>query len=103
MRALITALLVVVLLLLQWPLWRGEGSWPYVWHLREAVVVQKSENAQLLQRNRALEAEVKNLREGLDALEERARRDLGMIRPEETFFFLTRPPESPPPMPQGRP
>ena len=87
MRAVIV-ILGVVLILLQWPLWFGEGSWSDVRELREQVEVQERENAVLRQRNRALEAEVRDLRIGTDAVEERARRDLGMIREDETFFFI---------------
>jgi cell division protein FtsB len=85
-------LLLAILLGLQWSLWFGEGSWPYVHELRDAKRLQQIENEQLLYRNRALEAEVEDLRSGSEAVEERARRDMGMIREDEVFFFPVGPP-----------
>jgi cell division protein FtsB len=91
MRWLI-AILLVALLGLQWSLWFGEGSWRYVQELREAQRVQEGENEKLRIRNRALEAEVEDLRSGSEAVEERARRDMGMIREDEVFFLPVDPP-----------
>lgn len=85
-------LLLVVLLGLQWSLWFGEGGWPYVRELRDAKRLQQIENEALRNRNRALEAEVEDLRSGSEAVEERARRDMGMIRDDEVFFFPVGPP-----------
>lgn len=59
-----------------------------VWALREAIEQQKQENQQLLERNTALEAEVQDLKQGLEAIEERARSELGMIKKDETFFQI---------------
>ncbi|WP_018873029.1 cell division protein FtsB [Thioalkalivibrio sp. ALJ16] len=87
MRVLLAGL-AVVFLLLQWPLWLGEGSWRDVRELRAQVERQWEANAELEQRNQALEAEVRDLRSGTEAVEERARRDLGMIRDDEVFFFV---------------
>ncbi len=87
MRGLLIGL-ALVLLALQWPLWLGEGSWRDVRDLREQVERQQAANAELEQRNQALEAEVGDLRGGTEAVEERARRDLGMIREDEVFFFV---------------
>ncbi|WP_018145600.1 MULTISPECIES: cell division protein FtsB [unclassified Thioalkalivibrio] len=87
MRGLLIGL-ALVLLALQWPLWLGEGSWRDVRDLREQVAQQQAANAELEQRNQALEAEVRDLRGGTAAVEERARRDLGMIREDEIFFFV---------------
>ncbi|WP_019627044.1 cell division protein FtsB [Thioalkalivibrio sp. ALJT] len=87
MRHLLAGL-AAVFLLLQWPLWLGEGSWSDVRDLRAQVERQWAENTELEQRNQALEAEVRNLRSGTEAVEERARRDLGMIRDDEIFFFV---------------
>lgn len=71
--------------------------------LETAIQAQKAENATLLDRNRALEAEVKDLKEGFAAIEERARAELGMVRRDETFFrLLDEAPTAPPPKP-GRP
>jgi len=87
----VAGILLAVLLALQWPLWFGEGSWRDVRELREIRERQELENADLRMRNRALEAEVEDLRSGTEAVEERARRDLGMIREDEVFFFLIQP------------
>ena len=87
MRWLLSGL-ALVLLLLQWPLWLGEGSWRDVRELHEQVERQQAANTELRQRNKALEAEVRDLRSGTEAVEERARRDLGMIREDEVFFFV---------------
>ena len=82
----IIAALAVLFVLLQYKLWFGEGSMMEVWKLDRAIAVQGAENAQLLERNQALAAEVADLKEGVDAIEERARRELGMIKKGETFF-----------------
>jgi cell division protein FtsB len=76
----------VLLLLLQYSLWFGNGGLLRVWQLNQAVDEQKTENARLKERNKALEAEVRDLKKGLEAIEERARTDLGMIKKDETFF-----------------
>lgn len=85
MRLLLTVL-VVLLLLLQFPLWSGDGGLPEVWDLRERIAEQEAANRELQARNDALEAEVDNLREGLDAIEERARNELGLVGEGEIFF-----------------
>ncbi len=82
----IIAALAVLFVLLQYKLWFGESSMMEVWKLDRALAVQGAENAQLLERNQALAAEVADLKEGVDAIEERARRELGMIKEGETFF-----------------
>lgn len=87
MKVLI-AILIVVLLLLQYKLWFGDGNMREVWALREAIEEQKKENQTLLERNAALEAEVQDLKQGLEAIEERARSELGMIKKDETFFQI---------------
>jgi cell division protein FtsB len=87
----IAGALMLILLALQWPLWFGEGGWRDVRELRDIREQQQRENEELRMRNRALEAEVEDLRSGTEAVEERARRDLGMIREDETFFFLIQP------------
>jgi len=87
MKVLI-AILIVVLLLLQYKLWFGDGNMREVWALREAIEEQKQENQRLMERNAALEAEVQDLKQGLEAIEERARSELGMIKKDETFFQI---------------
>lgn len=84
----IVIVLVVLLLLLQYKLWLGDGSIPRVWELKQAMDMQRNENDHLRERNLALEADVKDLREGLEAIEERARMELGMVREGETFFQI---------------
>ncbi len=93
MRVLIW-LLVVLLVLLQYRLWVGDGSLAEVWGLYQQVETQKAENRELRERNQALEAEVKDLKQGLDAIEERAREELGMTRDDETFYQIIQEPEN---------
>ncbi|MGH8244218.1 MAG: cell division protein FtsB [Steroidobacteraceae bacterium] len=80
------AALVAVFVLLQYRLWISDEGMREVWHLREAVAAQQEENAALAERNAQMKAEVADLKYGLDAVEERARNDLGMIAANETFF-----------------
>ncbi len=87
MKAVMT-ILVVILLLLQYRLWFSHDGLPSVLYLHRAVEVQKQENEQLSERNKVLAAEVHDLKSGLDALEERARTELGLIKPGETFFQI---------------
>ncbi len=81
-------ILLALLLALHYPLWFGSGSIPAVWHLRQQVEARKIENAQLQERNNALVAEVMDLKHGLDAIEERARSELGLVKEGETFFHV---------------
>jgi cell division protein FtsB len=85
MRWLI-ALLLAVLLGLQVRLWVGEGSFAEVFSLKHEIARQEEELERLRSRNRALQAEVDSLKQDLEAVEERARSDLGMIRDNEVFF-----------------
>jgi cell division protein FtsB len=80
--------LVVLIGALQIPLWMGEGSFRDVRLLRQSIEAQALENRVLHSRNEALSAEVVDLRQGLEAIEERARSELGMIREGETFFHI---------------
>ena len=99
MRWLI-ALLVVLLLGLQIRLWIGPGSFAEVAYLQREIAVQERANRRLSERNRLLAGEVENLRSGLEAVEERARRELGMIRRGETFYMVV---DGPPATPRARP
>ena len=90
MRA-VTIVLAVLLLLIQWPLWFGKGGWLRVRELDRQVASQRAVNAGLKARNEALDAEVRDLKQGLDAIEERARVDLGMIRKDEVFYQVVPP------------
>ena len=79
-------LLLLILAGLQYRLWAGNGSIPDVRRLDDMHAAQLAENQELLERNRTLAAEVMDLKQGLTALEERARSEMGMIRARETFF-----------------
>jgi len=79
-------LLVLLLLYLQYQLWIGDGSLQDVWELHKEVELQRQKNIELRERNAALEAEVTDLQQGLDAIEEHAREDLGMVKEGETFY-----------------
>jgi len=80
------AVLALLLLLIQWPLWLGKGSWLRVLHIEAQL--QRQENQRLQVSNQALDAEVNDLKTGLDAIEERARSELGMIKQHEIFFQI---------------
>jgi cell division protein FtsB len=78
--------LVGLLILLQYPLWFGNGGVYAVWKLEREIAAQREENAGLRERNQTLAAEVVDLKQGLSAIEERARIELGMIKQGETFY-----------------
>ena len=82
----ITLILFALILLWQYPLWLGKGGWIRVWELDRQVEVQQKINQQTKTRNAVLDAEVRDLKQGTEAIEERARSDLGMIKPGEVFF-----------------
>ncbi len=73
---------------MQYPLWLGKGSWLKVWEVDQQVITQHEINQKLKMRNAALDAEVRDLKQGYDAIEERARSELGMIKQDETFFHI---------------
>ena len=85
---ILAATLALLVLLLQYPLWLGKGGWLRVWDLDRQVQGQKDQNARLQKRNGALDAEVRDLKQGLEAVEERARYELGMIKQDEVFFQI---------------
>ena len=91
MRLLI-AVLLIILLLLQYRLWVGEGSLAEVSNLQREIDQQQQEMARLKMRNQALQAEVEGLRSGLGAIEERARSELGMVKEGEIFYQVIKPP-----------
>jgi len=95
MRSLI-ALLLFVLLVLQYRLWVGAGSLAELRLMREDIAAREAELEQLAVRNAALRAEVEDLGRGLEALEERARTELGMIKPGEIFLQVIEPRPQPP-------
>ncbi len=90
MRLLI-GILLVLLLFLPYRLWVGEGSLAEVSSLKREIEEQARELVQLKERNRALEAEVQDLRNGLEAIEERARSELGMVKDGEVFYQVIEP------------
>jgi cell division protein FtsB len=82
----LTVVLLALLGLIQYPLWLGKGGWLRVWDVDRQIAAQRETNAKLKIRNGALDAEVRDLKQGLEAIEERARSELGMIRQDEIFF-----------------
>ena len=80
--------LVALLVLLQYPLWLGKGGWLRVWDVDRQLQQQKESNKKLEVRNGGLDAEVRDLKQGYDAIEERARYELGMIRQDEIFVQI---------------
>jgi cell division protein FtsB len=82
----LTLLLVLVIVALQYPLWLGKGSWLRVWEVDQKIVAQQQINQGLKARNASLDAEVRDLKQGYGAIEERARSELGMVKQDEVFF-----------------
>jgi len=82
LAAILTALIVVI----QYPLWLGKGGWGRVWTVDQELQNEKDKNVALEKRNAALAAEVQDLKQGTEAIEERARMELGLIRNDEIFF-----------------
>ena len=80
------AILLPLFLYLQFNLWFGNNNMFQVWQIEKAIEQQKVENNQMRERNAVLAAEVRDLKQGLEAIEERARSELGMIKQNETFF-----------------
>ena len=83
---LLAIVLTGLILLIQYPLWLGKGGQLRVWEMERQIESQRQINAGLQARNAALDAEVRDLKQGLEAVEERARNELGMIRRDEIFF-----------------
>lgn len=88
-RRLVTWLLLVLVLFLQYRLWLGDGGYADKRRLQAQVEAQRAEVEKLTARNAALQAEVDDLKAGVAAIEARARADLGMIQPGETFYLMT--------------
>ena len=87
----------LLILALQYPMWLGKGGWLQVRELGRQVEAQRDANAELKARNAALDADVRDLKQGYEAIEERARSELGMIRHDEVFFQLPSEAQAPPP------
>lgn len=96
----LTLIFVALIAALQYPLWLGKGSWLRVWEVDRATTQQKEVNQKLRARNASLDAEVSDLKQGYDAIEERARSELGMIKRDEIFFQVL---EDPKPAPSAPP
>lgn len=82
--------LLLLITLMQYPLWLGKASWLKVWQVEQDVIVARGNNLMLQNRNNMLEAEVNDLKQGIEAIEERARSDLGMIKHDEILFQIVR-------------
>ena len=77
--------LIALIALLQYPLWLGKGGWLRVWEVDRQLQAQREVNQKLEKRNAGLDAEVRDLKSGYDAIEERARYELGLIKQDEIF------------------
>jgi cell division protein FtsB len=82
---------VTLIVALQYPMWLGKGGWLQVRELDRTLSAQMDANAKLRQRNEALDADVRDLKTGFEAIEERARSELGMLKQDEVFFMLQQP------------
>ncbi len=85
---LLTLALAGLIAVLQYPLWMGKGSWMQVFEVDRQLSAQLEANVKQRSRNAALDAEVRDLKRGMDAIEERARSELGMIKQDEVFFQI---------------
>jgi cell division protein FtsB len=88
-RVVVPIILLLLLLVLQWQLWSGRGSVRDVAQLEQKLVEQKESNARAAIANERLASEVNDLKEGMEMVEERARQELGMVKPNEVFVQIT--------------
>ena len=86
---------VALIAALQYPMWLGKGGWLQVRALDRQLAAQQESNARLKARNDALDADVRDLKNGFEAIEERARGELGMVKQDEVFFQLQQPSRQP--------
>ena len=91
---ILAGILGILIVLIQYPLWLGKGGWLRAWDMNRQLEVQHAKNKQLETRNAGFAAEVRDLKQGTEAIEERARYELGMIRGDEVFYQI---------MPETRP
>ena len=84
----LAGILGILIVLIQYPLWLGKGGWLRAWDMNRQLEVQHAKNQQLETRNAGFAAEVRDLKQGTEAIEERARYELGMIRPDEVFYQI---------------
>ncbi|QDC43977.1 cell division protein FtsB [Methylophilus medardicus] len=82
----LTVVLVVLIALLQYPLWLGKGSWLRVWQYSQQISAHEKRNEYYRQRNDTLREEVRDLKQGQSAIEERARSELGLLKEDEVFY-----------------
>ena len=87
----LAAVLGVLIVLIQYPLWLGKGGWLRAWDMNRQLEVQHAKNKQLETRNAGFAAEVRDLKQGTEAIEERARYELGMIKKDEVFYQVVVP------------
>ena len=83
---ILAGVLAALIVLIQYPLWLGKGGWVRAWQVENDLQKQQDNNTRLEKRNDALAAEVRDLKQGTEAIEERARFELGMVRKDEVFF-----------------
>ncbi len=88
----LAGILAALILLIQYPLWLGKGGWLRAWEVDRRLGAQQNANVALERRNIALGAEVRDLKQGLDAIEERARYELGFVKADEVFFQVVEQP-----------
>jgi cell division protein FtsB len=88
---LLAAILGALIVLIQYPLWLGKGGWLRAWEMDRQLEAQRATNRLLEARNGALAAEVRDLKQGIEAIEERARYELGMVREDDIFFQIVEP------------
>jgi cell division protein FtsB len=86
---ILAGVFAALILAIQHPLWLGKGGWLRVWEVDRQLDAQQAKNLQLETRNNALAAEVKDLKQGHEAIEERARYELGMVKHDEVFFQVS--------------
>ena len=84
----LAGLLASLIVLIQYPLWLGKGGWLKVWDIDRQVSEKKGQNEKRVVRNASLDAEVRDLKQGSEAIEERARYELGMVKQDEVFFRI---------------
>ena len=93
---ILAAILGALIVLIQYPLWLGKGGWLRVWEVDRKLSDAQQRNQRLRLRNAALAAEVRDLKEGLEAIEERARYEQGMVKKDEVFFQIIESPATAP-------
>ena len=87
----LAGIFAALILLIQYPLWLGKGGWLRAWEVDRRLSAQQGANQALERRNLALGAEVRDLKQGVEAVEERARYELGFVKPDEVFFQVLEP------------